>query len=93
MAPYPEVVRQLFSAACSRGLSERTKVTAVADGGDGLYEELSAQFPDFASSWTGPMPSSICTKRPRPAATTMSNAIVGSRLTWFVSTWAESMMC
>jgi hypothetical protein len=44
MAPYPDVVRQLFSAACSRGLSSRTQVTAVADGGNGLYEELSAQF-------------------------------------------------
>lgn len=44
MAPYPEVVRQLFSAACSRGLTERTQVTAVADGGNGLYEELAAQF-------------------------------------------------
>lgn len=44
MAPYPEVVGQLFSAACARGLSSTTRVAAVGDGGIGLYEALAAQF-------------------------------------------------
>jgi hypothetical protein len=45
MDTYPRVVRQLFNAACNQGLSTRTQVTAVADGGNGLREELEAQFP------------------------------------------------
>ncbi len=45
MAPYPEVVHLLFGAACLRGLASRTKTSAVADGGNGLYEELCSQFP------------------------------------------------
>ena len=45
MGSYPEVVGQLFSAACLRGLSSRTKVVSVGDGGNGLKEELEAQFP------------------------------------------------
>ena len=45
MSDYPRVVRQLFNAACDQNLSSRTQVTAVADGGNGLREELEAQFP------------------------------------------------
>jgi hypothetical protein len=45
MSEYPRVVRQLFNAACDQNLSSRTKVTGVADGGNGLREELEAQFP------------------------------------------------
>lgn len=45
MAKYPEVVGQLFSAAVDRGLSSDTEVVAVSDGGQGLKEELEAQFP------------------------------------------------
>lgn len=45
MASYPVVVAQLFSAACDRGMSTRTAVTCVADGGNGLREEVAAQFP------------------------------------------------
>jgi hypothetical protein len=45
MDSYPVVVGQLFSAACERGLSTGTAVTAVADGGNGLREEIGAQFP------------------------------------------------
>ncbi len=41
----PAVVTQLFDAACERGLSSRTEVVAVADGGNGLREELEAHFP------------------------------------------------
>lgn len=44
MDTYPHVVGQLFGAACDRGLSSRTKVVAVGDGGQGLREELDAQF-------------------------------------------------
>lgn len=44
MDEYPAVVRQLFSAGCDQGLSSTTQVTAVADGGNGLREELDAQF-------------------------------------------------
>jgi hypothetical protein len=44
MDSYPAVVGQLFSAACERGLSSRTSVTCVADGGNGLREEIGAQF-------------------------------------------------
>lgn len=42
---YERVVNDLVGAACERGLSSATKVTAVADGGNGLSEELAAQFP------------------------------------------------
>lgn len=44
MDKYPEVMGQLFSAAVERGLSERTEVYAVGDGGNGMKEELSVQF-------------------------------------------------
>lgn len=45
LGSYPEVCHELFSAAISEGLSPRTKVIGVADGGHGLREELQAQFP------------------------------------------------
>jgi hypothetical protein len=45
MDSYPVAVGQLFSAACERGLSTRTQTTCVADGGNGLSEEVAAQFP------------------------------------------------
>lgn len=47
MDTYPNVVGQLFSAAVDRGLSSRTKVVAVGDGGYGLREELTAQLPNL----------------------------------------------
>jgi hypothetical protein len=47
MAGYPEVVGQLFQAAVGRGLSSRTTTVAVADGGNGLREELGVQFPNL----------------------------------------------
>ncbi len=42
---YPPVVRQLFSIAVKQGLSRQTEVIAVADGGNGIREELERQFP------------------------------------------------
>jgi len=45
MDSYPAVVGQLFGAACTRGLSSQTEIVGVADGGQGLREELEAQFP------------------------------------------------
>lgn len=47
MADYEAVVGQLFDAAVARGLSSRTKTIAVADGGNGLREELAAQLPNL----------------------------------------------
>ena len=47
MDEYPGVVRQLFEAAVGRGLGSQTTVVAVADGGNGLREELAAQFPNL----------------------------------------------
>lgn len=44
MDKYPAVVKQVFGAACVRGLSSETEVIAVADGGQGLCEELQTQF-------------------------------------------------
>lgn len=44
MTGYTEIVHQLFQAAVSRGLSSRTQAVAVADGGNGLREEIEAQF-------------------------------------------------
>ena len=51
MAPYPEVVSSLFSAAVSHGLSVESETIGVADGGNGLKEELEAQFPNLTFSW------------------------------------------
>ena len=45
MASYPDIVSSLVNAACAHGLSARTEVIAVADGGNGLKEELEVQFP------------------------------------------------
>lgn len=47
MATYPEVVGDLFRAAVHRGLSDKTEVWAVSDGGNGLRDELQAQFPNL----------------------------------------------
>ncbi|MCA9516554.1 MAG: UPF0236 family protein [Myxococcales bacterium] len=47
MEQYPVVVGDLFSAAVDRGLSVKTKVWAVSDGGNGLRGELAAQFPNL----------------------------------------------
>lgn len=44
MASYDIVTGQLFAAAVDRGLSERTQVVGVADGGNGLRESLDAKF-------------------------------------------------
>lgn len=44
MAEYSVVTEQLFSAAVDRGLSEKTQVVGVADGGIGLREALDAKF-------------------------------------------------
>ena len=44
MSKYPEVVQQLASAAVDQGLSARSQVYAVADGGNGLREALNVQF-------------------------------------------------
>jgi hypothetical protein len=44
MDKYPVVVEQMVGAACARGLSSRTKVVAVADGGNGLREAIDAKF-------------------------------------------------
>lgn len=45
MSKYPEVVKYLVSAAVVQGMSRRTQVIAVADGGNGLREALAQQFP------------------------------------------------
>lgn len=45
LGSYPQVCDELFSAALIEGLSERTQVIGVADGGHGLREELQAHFP------------------------------------------------
>ncbi len=46
MSEYPEVVGQLFAAAVDHGLSSRSQTIAVADGGNGLREEIEVQFPN-----------------------------------------------
>jgi hypothetical protein len=47
MEKYPEVMAQLFSVATMLGMSEKTEVVAVADGGQGLREGLENQFPNM----------------------------------------------
>ncbi len=47
MASYPEVVGQLVDAARLVGMSSETTVVGVADGGNGLKEELEHQFDNF----------------------------------------------
>lgn len=44
---YPAVVRELLGVACIAGLSEKTTVVGVTDGGNGLSEELAVQLPNF----------------------------------------------
>ncbi len=44
MASYPEVVGQLVEASILSGMSPETQVVGVADGGNGLKEELERQF-------------------------------------------------
>jgi len=41
---YPGVVNQLFNAAVLSGMNPETKVIGIADGGNGLKEELENQF-------------------------------------------------
>jgi hypothetical protein len=41
---YPGVVNQLFNASVLSGMSPETKVIGIADGGNGLKEELENQF-------------------------------------------------
>jgi hypothetical protein len=45
LGSYAEIGRDLFRAAILEGLSPLTKVIGVADGGQGLREELAIQFP------------------------------------------------
>lgn len=47
LGTYPHVCAELFKAALVEGLSPRTKVIAVADGGHGLREELATHFPQM----------------------------------------------
>lgn len=47
MDKYPEVVSSLFRAAVSHGLSGRSETIGVADGGNGLKDELEVQFPNL----------------------------------------------
>jgi hypothetical protein len=47
MEKYPEVVSQLFCVATMLGMTKKTDVVAVADGGQGLREELDNQFPNM----------------------------------------------
>ena len=44
---YPDIVRQLLGAACMAGLTDKTTVVGVTDGGNGLSEELAVQMPNF----------------------------------------------
>ena len=44
---YPGVVNQLFNAAVLTGMGPETKVIGIADGGNGLKEELENQFENF----------------------------------------------
>jgi hypothetical protein len=45
MSQYPEIVWRLERAAFMQGMSTRTEIIAVADGGNGLREALEKQFP------------------------------------------------
>jgi hypothetical protein len=47
MDGYPVVVNHLFQAAVGRGLGSQTTTVALADGGNGLREELASQFPNL----------------------------------------------
>ena len=63
MEKYLEVVSQLFSVAAMLGMAEKTGVVAVADGGQGLREELENEFPTCSSFWTSPTSKNIYTRR------------------------------
>jgi hypothetical protein len=45
LGPYDEITDRMFSAAVGRGLSSRTKVVGIGDGGIGLPEALHEKFP------------------------------------------------
>lgn len=47
MSQYPELVWHLERAAFIQGMSTRTQMVAVADGGNGLREALEAQLPNL----------------------------------------------
>ncbi|MCC5652654.1 hypothetical protein LC609_23140 [Nostoc sp. XA013] len=47
LGQYPDVVKQLKSAAIDQGLSTFTLVYGVGDGGNGLREALSTEFDHF----------------------------------------------
>jgi len=47
VAGYPDIVQDLKHAAGLVGLTNESKVVAVADGGNGLREELDRQFADW----------------------------------------------
>ena len=42
---YPELTKNLKSAAYLQGFSEKSQIFAVADGGSGLKEALEVEFP------------------------------------------------
>jgi len=44
MEKYPVVVEDLFCASVLQGMTPATRVVAIADGGNGLREELQSQF-------------------------------------------------
>lgn len=44
MDSYPVVCKQLFGAACARGLSDASVFVCTADGGNGLRDEVQTQF-------------------------------------------------
>ena len=47
MKSYDAIGDDLFSAAVGRGLSSNTKVVGVADGGNGIMEQLQSKFASF----------------------------------------------
>jgi len=47
MDSYQDVVSQMHSAAVLTGMTPETKIIGVADGGNGLSEELKRQFPSM----------------------------------------------
>jgi hypothetical protein len=47
MDSYPVVINQLYNAAELIGMNQTTDVVGVADGGNGLSEELKRQFPNM----------------------------------------------
>lgn len=57
MSQYPELSWYLEKAAFIQGMSTRTQMVAVADGGNGLREALEAQFPNLIFILDRPPPS------------------------------------